>query len=430
MKKWNNIIIFFYIFLFANILSADSLDDALKNDFSRQETIKIRFEVNKRLFSYEAGKFKIENAKKNRDKIRTITDRIVPWAIMEHMTPQEVARVIVYMYHADEAGAPYLDSEDLIPLAAQHDIPLKDFILMVQYNKETKSAAIPEEIRDAFLGYTFSKGWDGVSILAGGRGMILAKLFKLNINKTASLLVKKLPAKGGSDPAGLSAIVADIIGESMKEKNARELMNNLARTQKSFKKTENSPRGLKMILNGSSQSDKAVSKAGKVGIPAVTVKNDAIDKEDGVIKYPPAETRQDNWRVLKKNNLYAAIRPWLGTPYQYGNKTGKPGIDCSGFVRAVLIDNKVGVPPDVIGYCSSDQSIAGSTVGRNNARAGDIVFFSASPNSKKITHVGLVTSPGYFTHSCSRGVVNDDLNKKWWIQRYVTSRRIFERVTE
>ena len=414
--------------LFVNILFADSLDDTLKSDFSKQETIKIRFEVNKRLFSYEAGKFKIENIKKNKDKIRTITDRIVPWAIMEHMTPPEVARIIVYMYHADEAGAPYLDAEDLIPLIAKQDIPLKDFVLMVQYNKENKQAGIPDRLREAFLGYTFAKGWDGVSIIAGGRGLILAKSAQLNINKTASLLVKTLPPKGASaKPGTIAAIIENVIGESIKEKNARIIINNIENAQKTFVRTENSPQGLKTILNTSSQSDAAVQSVKQVSIPAAPVKNEAIDKEPGIIADAPS-TYRENWNVLIKNDYYAAIKPWLGTPYKYGNKTGRPGIDCSGFARIVLTDKRVGVPSDEIGYCTSEQSKAGSPVNRQNIRAGDLVFFSASPDQKKITHVGLVTLPGYFTHASTKGVVNDDLEKKWWKQRYVASRRIFAKV--
>ncbi|MFH0975678.1 MAG: C40 family peptidase [Spirochaetota bacterium] len=416
--------------LFSDFLFADSIDDALKGDFSKQETIKIRFEVNKRLFSYEAGKFKLENVKKNRDKIRAITDRIIPWAIMERLTPPEVARIIVYMYHADEAGAAYLDAEDLIPLVAQRDIPLKDFVLMVQYNKETKIAGIPEAIRDAFLGYTFSQGWDGVSIFAGGRGLILAKMNGLDINKTASLLVKKLPAKGAkADVASIVAVIESIIGESIKEKNAKVMMDNLASSQKSFSGTENSPQGLKTIVQKSSGSDSAVNAAKKVSIPEQTVKNDLIDKEAGIIVYDKSPgTGNENWQILKINNYYESIRPWLGTPYKYGCKTGKPGIDCSGFTRAVLVNRKVGVPPDMIGYSSADQCKTGSAVSRKNLRAGDLVFFSASPDQKKITHVGLATSGGQFAHASTKGVVHDDLGKKWWAQRLVASRRIFAEV--
>ncbi len=421
------LLVFLCTYLLISSVSADSLDDTLKGDFSKQETVKIRFEVNKRLFSFEAGKFKIENIKKNKDKIRAITDKIVPWAIMEHMTPPEVARIIVYMYHADEAGARFLDAEDLIPLVAQHEIPLKDFALMVQYNRETKDAAIPEEIRDAFLGYAFSKGWDGISIFAGGRGLILAKAYKLNINKTASLLLKNLPAKGASNPALVIDVVKNIIGESIKEKNAQIIVNNLASTQNSFTRTENSPQGLKTIIE-SSRNESAVKTAGNVDIPKQPTRNDLIDKETGIIIDESSKNIRENWQVLNRNNLYSTIKPWLGTPYIYGNKTGKPGIDCSGFTRIVLTDRKVGVPSDVIGFCSGDQCKAGSPVSRQNIRAGDLVFFSASPDLKKITHVGLATSAGFFTHASTHGVVNDDLSKKWWSQRYVTSRRIFAEV--
>ena len=348
---------------------------------------------------------------------------------MERMTPPEVARIIVYMYHADEAGVRFTDAEDIIPMIARQDIPLKDFALMVQYNREAKDAGIPDEIREAFLGYTFSKGWDGFSILAGGRGLILAKAFRLNINKTASLLLKELPAKGASNPAQVINIVKNIIGESVKEKNAQMILKNLESSQKSVTQTENSPKGLKTIIETSSQSESALKTAAAVKIPEQTVKNDLIDKQAGIITDDSAGNVRADWQMLSKNALYSTIKPWLGTPYKYGNKTGRPGIDCSGFTRIVLINPKIGVPSDKLGFCTGDQSRAGAAVSRQNVRAGDLVFFSASPDKSKITHVGLVTSPGYFTHASTRGVVNDELSKKWWAQRYVTSRRVFSQVT-
>ncbi|MBN2400774.1 MAG: C40 family peptidase [Spirochaetes bacterium] len=424
-----NITTILFCLILALSAEADSLDDTLKDDFSKQEAVKIRFEVNKSLFSYEAGKFKIENIKKNRDKIRAITDRIIPWAVMERMNPAEVARIIVYMYHADEAGTHFLDSEDLIPLIARHEITLKNFVLMVQYNNETKTAGIPEEIRDAFLGYAFSKGWDGLSILAGGRGLIIAKLYGLDINKTASLLARRIPANGAkASPASLTAVIENVIGESINEKNARIIINNLADSQKAFTQAENSPKGLKAITESSSQSNTAVKTAGSAPTQK-HIKNTTVDKEPGIIiEDKSSAVRKENWQILKIPDFYEAIRPWLGTRYKYGGKSKKTGIDCSGFTRAVLTDGKVGVPPEKIGYSSVSQSTIGSPVNRNSIRAGDLVFFSASPARKKITHVGLATSAGYFTHASMRGVVNDDLNKKWWAQRFITSRRIFAEV--
>lgn len=431
MKNPFKIAVLMLIIGFISVSWADELEDTLKDDFSKQETIKIRFEVNKRLYSFEAGKFKLDNIRQNRDKIRAITEKIVPWAIMEGLTPPEVARIIVYMYHADEAGASFLDAEDLIPLVARHDIPVKDFVLMVQYNKEAKNAGIPEDIKDAFLGYSFSKGWDGVSILTGGRGLILAKASGLNINKTASALLKSLPAKGAQESSDkLIAIVVNIIGKSILRKNSEQIIKNIEESHYSVVKSENSPAGIKNILKESSQADNSIISIGKSKVPQQPVRNEIIDKEAGIISEPePAAVSNGNWQILKRNNYYSAIKPWLGTPYRFGNKTGRPGIDCSGFTRNVLTSRNVGVPPDVIGHGTAGQRKAGETVGKRNLRAGDLVFFSASPGKNKITHVGLVTSPGYFVHaSSSRGVVNDNLNKKWWKKRYVLGRRIFKKV--
>ncbi len=416
--------------VFFNGLHADDLEGVLKTDFSRQETVKIHFEVNKRLYSFEAGKFKLEKIKRNRDKIRDITERIVPWAIMEHMTPQEVARIIVYMYHADEAGVLFMDSEDLIPLIASHDVPFNDFILMVQYNKETKIAGIPEEIREAFLGYSFSKGWDGMSILAGGRGLVMAKSSGLDINKTASLLLKRLPARGiKAGPLQLILILKGIIGEGAKDSNSENIINNIQDSYRYVTVTENSPAGLKGIVKESSRVDNSIAFIGGKNISDMLQKNDLIDKEAGIITDEHQQVPARDWHVLIRNEYYGAIKPWLGTPYRFGNKTGRPGIDCSGFTYKVLTNSKVGVPGNIIGHGSRNQCKAGKAVNREKLRAGDLVFFSASPNKTKITHVGLVTSPGYFAHaSSSRGVVNDELNKKWWRQRYVAGRRIFSDV--
>ncbi|MBN2041138.1 MAG: C40 family peptidase [Spirochaetes bacterium] len=410
---------------------ADELDNTLKDDFSKQETVKIRFEVNKRIYSFEAGKFKLQKIKQNREKIRAITEKIVPWAIMEGMVPPEVARVIVYMYHATEAGVSFTDAEDLIPLVAQQDIPMMDFVLMVQYNKEAKEAGIPEEIKDAFLGYSFSKGWDGVSILTGGRGLVLAKASGMNINKTASLLLKKLPAKGADVSSDrLISIVVGVIGKSIMRKNSEQIIKNIEESHYTVVNSENSPAGIKSIINEASGAGKSIRSVNRTQVKDTPLKNDTIDREQGIIYEPEESSAKSNWQVLDRNMYYAAIKPWIGTPYRFGNKTGRPGIDCSGFTRNVLVSKKVGVPSGVIGHGTASQRKAGKAVNRAGLRAGDIVFFSASPGKNKITHVGLVTSPGYFVHASSRGVINDRLNRKWWKTRYVTGRRIFVKVVK
>ncbi|MDY6967136.1 MAG: NlpC/P60 family protein, partial [Spirochaetota bacterium] len=365
---------------------------------------------------------------------RNITERIIPWAMMEHLEPPEVARIIVYMYHADEAGAPFLDAEDLIPLVAQRDIPLKDFVLMVQYNRETKQAEIPEEIRHSFLGEAVQRKWDGVSILAGGRGLILARSAMLDINKTATLLLNKLPANGARvSSSNIISIIKGIIGDPVKQQNSQKIINNIENAHNAVTVRENSPRVLKNIIRNADQADSNIRKVRTVAIPKKPKKNTKIDREAGIVpeyKTKPSAAIPKSWKTLSRNNLYSSIRPWMGTPYKYGGKTGKGGIDCSGFTRIVLINNKIGVPHNIIGHGTARQRKAGYAIKRRNIRAGDLVFFSASPNRSKVTHVGLATSPGTFAHSCNRGVVHDKLTSKWWKRRYVTSRRVFTQVKD
>ncbi len=423
---------FFIIILLSTSLYSDALESMLKQDFTAQQSVLIKFEVNKRLFSFEAGRFKLQKIKKNRDKIRAITKKIIPWGIMEGLEPAEVARIIVYMYHAEEAGASFLDAEDLIPLVAKKDIPLRDFILMVQYNKETKEGDIPEEIRQAFLGLAFSMKWDGMSILAGGRGLLLARASMLDINKVAALLLKKLPAKGAkSSSKRLISIIEDIIGQSIKEGRSQEIVKNLADAHKTAVRQENSPQGLKNIVQKTDRADSLIQKIGAVKIPEKPRENKIVDREQGIIPEIEERPASKGWDTLSRSALMRAIKPWLGTPYKFGCKTGRGGIDCSGFTRVVLTNKKVGVPSDKIGHGTKRQVRAGRAVKKGRLKPGDLVFFSASVKRSKITHVGVATSSTGFSHaSSSRGVTHDKITKKWWRQRFVKARRIFANVVD
>ena len=422
----------FLFFMISPAVFADEFDDTLKGDFSKQQTVKIRFEVNKRLFSFEAGKFKLENIKNNREKIRSITDRIVPWSIMEHLEPSEVARIIVYMYHAEEAGAPFNDAEDLIPLVAKKEIPIKDFVLMVQFNRETKNAGIPEEIRNAYLGLSVRKGCDGVSILTGGRGLILARMAGLNISKVGALLLKEIPVKGAGTASGaLVSIVENIIGNSAKEANARDIMKNLDATHKSVSGQENSPEGIKNIIDDAAQAASNIQKANSVKITETPKADTRIDSQAGIIPEKRRIAVKEGWEILRQNLLVSSVKPWLGTPYDFGNKTGKGGIDCSGFTLLVLTNNAIGVPDDVVGQGTVNQINAGRAVKKSELLPGDLIFFSASPDKSKITHVALMVTPAIFSHaSSSKGVIFDELTKKYWAGRYVAARRVFKDVVK
>lgn len=411
----------------------DSLKKSnLKRDYQLQLPM-ISFEVNRILLSFTGYKPKLEQIQKDRPKIQRLINNIAPWAFMEKLEPKEVARIIVYMYKADQAGASFLDSEDLIPLVAKLDIPIKDFVVMVQYNKETKSANIPEELRQLFLTEAIKQRWDGASILAGGRGLLLAKNAGLDVNKTASLLLKAIPANGKSRSADeLMAIVKKAINYNPRAEQVGggpQLIANFTAVHEQIKKPSASNQDLVAVLD---VSKKVAYQAQRIARAQDRKKTTTeTRKEAGIIKdYDQKIPGRQNWQILSRSSLARVIKPWLGTRYKWGGKTGPPhgpGVDCSGFTRIVLLDKRIGVPKVPHGGA---QKRLGRPVSLSNLRAGDLVFFSASPARRKITHVAITTSPTEFAHSSNRGVGYSKFTNRYWSKRMVLGRRIFSQVVD
>ena len=116
-------------------------------------------------------------------------------------------------------------------------------------------------------------------------------------------------------------------------------------------------------------------------------------------------------------------KTYLGTPYKYGG-TSKRGIDCSALVQNVFNNQAIKLPRS-----SRDQSLKGKWIDINDIMPGDLVFFATSKNSRKITHVGIVTSikenTFEFIHaSTSKGVTISSLSERYWYKAYVQARRV------
>ncbi|MDX6768090.1 MAG: C40 family peptidase, partial [Elusimicrobiota bacterium] len=114
----------------------------------------------------------------------------------------------------------------------------------------------------------------------------------------------------------------------------------------------------------------------------------------------------------------ASANSYLGVPYVWGGTTHK-GIDCSALTQNSYGENRVRLP-----RVSRQQWVTGAKVG-GALREGDLVFFNTM--GVGVSHVGLVIDPKTrrFMHaSSSRGVVIDDLGKKYYAQRYLGARRV------
>ncbi|PXV62677.1 lipoprotein Spr [Dysgonomonas alginatilytica] len=140
------------------------------------------------------------------------------------------------------------------------------------------------------------------------------------------------------------------------------------------------------------------------------------------VLYNPVEVEQlsRSLSIPIKNDdpnipLYAEASLWLGVPYRY-NGNSKSGSDCSGFVSQVYQR----VYGKKLQRSSENQAKKDvHKVRKGGLKTGDLVFFSTSPKSKNIDHVGIFLKDGYFIHaSTSRGVIvshlEEDYYKKTW----------------
>jgi len=84
----------------------------------------------------------------------------------------------------------------------------------------------------------------------------------------------------------------------------------------------------------------------------------------------------------------------VGVPYRYGGAT-PTGFDCSGLVQYAYRQAGINVPRTTGQLWS-----AASPVGRNELRAGDLLFFSIEG---KMSHVGLYLGERRFVHAPQSG---------------------------
>jgi len=132
-------------------------------------------------------------------------------------------------------------------------------------------------------------------------------------------------------------------------------------------------------------------------------------------------------RKIRQQNIQHVIntaKSYQGTPYRYGGNT-RSGMDCSALVY--LSFKSVGV---TLPRVSAAQSKIGKRVTKDKLKKGDVVFFATGRRRNKVTHAGIVLEQRmgktYFIHaSTSLGVTEDNLQSKYWSERWVRARRIF-----
>lgn len=125
---------------------------------------------------------------------------------------------------------------------------------------------------------------------------------------------------------------------------------------------------------------------------------------------------------LLRMRVVAEALDWKGSPYRFGGHS-RSGVDCSGFVNAVLAAAGVGgpLPRKSSGFAAFGDPVDGAI------EPGDILLFGTA---RGINHVGIALSEDSFIHAMSEGlrtgVVISSLEEGSWQSRFLGARRIQE----
>ncbi|MBI5404492.1 MAG: C40 family peptidase [Ignavibacteriae bacterium] len=118
--------------------------------------------------------------------------------------------------------------------------------------------------------------------------------------------------------------------------------------------------------------------------------------------------------------MYKVIE-YLNTPYLWGG-TSKRGIDCSGFVQAVMFQ-ALGV---ALPRTSYEQSNVGVEVAVEDLKFGDLLFFDTRGRGR-VSHVGIYLGDGYFVHSGSKtGVAVASLDSDFYSRVFLRAKRVLD----
>ena len=122
--------------------------------------------------------------------------------------------------------------------------------------------------------------------------------------------------------------------------------------------------------------------------------------------------------------LIAEANKYLGLPYVWGGSKPGTGFDCSGFVCWVLNHSDAAS----VGRTNARGLYKKSTVvSRENARPGDLIFFTgarAAEIGHPVTHVGIYVGNGMMLHCAGNGVEYKSISTKYYKSHFYAFGRL------
>ncbi len=143
----------------------------------------------------------------------------------------------------------------------------------------------------------------------------------------------------------------------------------------------------------------------------------------------PPSTVSDTTNIVQKKRDYLRqliveeARHFIGMDYRYGGSEPETGFDCSGFTKYLM--EMYAIP---IARSSREQAQLGQEIPLEQVKPGDLITFRRS-RKRAVSHVALVidnTEEGVMIiHSCSRGIVVDNLNESsYWKSKVYLARDV------
>lgn len=122
------------------------------------------------------------------------------------------------------------------------------------------------------------------------------------------------------------------------------------------------------------------------------------------------------------DRILQEVSKYIGVRYKRGGSS-RSGVDCSGFVRLIYRHVFHVDLPYIAAYQSRLSMF--DDIPFEELRTGDLIYFSRTPERKKINHVGIYLADGEFAHAIeAKGVTVSNLGKPHWKARVKKIKRI------